>query len=200
MNSARDLGYAVCRVCHTITADDGAACEMCGARVHARIPASLQRTWAFLIAGVAAYVPGNMLPIMITATPRGESPSTIVGGVVTLFHHGSYAIAAVILIASVAVPVSKFIVIAWVSASIRFDWKSDEHSRHRSHELVELLGAWSMVDVFVVAALAALIQLGGVMNVRPGPGAEYFALSVALTMLSARSLDTRLIWDAAKHG
>ncbi|MEM1402150.1 MAG: paraquat-inducible protein A [Pseudomonadota bacterium] len=196
MQTARSRGVIACRTCGTLYTGKQGSCDVCGSPLSSRLPHSLQRTWAFFFAGLAAYIPGNLLPIMVTATPQGESASTIMGGVITLIHHGSYGIALVIFIASIAVPVSKFAVIAWISLSIQWNLASDERSRHHAHELVELLGSWSMVDVFVVAALAALIQLGAVMSVTPGPGAEFFALSVALTMLSARSLDTRLIWDS----
>lgn len=188
----------MCKVCNTLTDQPGTACLVCGKTTALPHVVTLKRVWAFWIAGLAAYVPGNLLPIMFTHTPTGSSGSTIIGGVVTLSHHGSYAIAAVIFIASIVVPLSKFAVLAWITLSIQRHWIADEHARHRAHEIAETLGSWSMVDVFVVAALAALIQLGGVMRVEPGPGAEFFALSVIMTMFAARSLDTRLIWSTLR--
>ena len=195
MKSARDLGLAVCGVCKTLTDRPGENCVVCGAKTRLRDRTSLQRVWAFWIAGVIAYIPGNLMPIMITRSLEGDSGSTILGGVSTLINMHSYAIAAVIFIASIVVPVSKFIVIAWLALSIQRGWAISGHSRHIAHVAVELVGRWSMVDVFVVAALAALIQLGGIMSILPGPGVDAFALSVILTMFSAMSLDPRLIWD-----
>ncbi|MEO0437034.1 MAG: paraquat-inducible protein A [Pseudomonadota bacterium] len=204
MNSASAQGLVQCRTCGSLSRIvDGpangdkklvGACTVCGARIERFSMQSLQRVWAFWLAGIVAYIPGNMLPIMSTRTPGGNSPSTILGGVVTLIEHGSFLIAAVIFFASIVVPVSKFMVLAWITLSVQRAHVQGARSRHQAHELVELIGSWSMIDVFVVAALAALIQLGAIMSVVPGPGIEFFALSVLLTMLAARSLDTRLIW------
>ncbi len=192
---ARDKGLALCRTCRTLTDRPGEKCLVCGARTSMRDRHSLQRVWAFWIAGVIAYIPGNLLPIMITQSVAETNASTIMGGVVSLIHYESYSIAAVIFIASIVVPVSKFIVIAWLALSIQRGWKIDEHHRHLAHEAVEFIGRWSMVDVFVVAALAALIQIKGIIAILPGPGVDAFAISVILTMFSAMSLDPRLIWD-----
>lgn len=195
MIRARDHGLALCRVCGTLTDRPGENCVVCGAPTRLRDIKSLQRVWAFWLAGVIAYIPGNLLPIMVTRSVSGESASTIMGGVVTLMNHGSYSIAAVIFIASILVPVSKFVVIAWLALSIQRRWSVSDHNRHFAHEAIEFIGRWSMIDVFVVAALAALIQVGGLMSIIPGRGLDAFALSVILTMFSAMSLDPRLIWD-----
>ena len=197
MTTAREAGLAMCRSCHTLTDRPGETCVVCGAKTAVRSPNSLQKVWAFWFAGVIAYIPGNILPIMVTQSVAGDSPSTIMGGVITLIHHGSFEIAAVIFIASIVVPVSKFMIIAWLALSIQRGWSLSEHRRHFAHEAVEIIGRWSMIDVFVVAALAALIQVGALMSILPGPGVSAFALSVIFTMLSAMSLDTRLIWDNA---
>ncbi|MEL6692481.1 MAG: paraquat-inducible protein A [Pseudomonadota bacterium] len=197
MRTAKAAGLARCLSCGTLTDRPGATCTVCGARTHVRRPKSLQRVWAFWIAGVLAYIPGNVMPIMVTQSVAGDTPSTIMSGVITLIHHGSLEIAAVIFIASIVVPVSKFIIIAWLALSIQYGWSLSEHRRHLAHETVELIGRWSMIDVFVVAALAALIQVGALMSILPGTGVNAFAMSVVFTMLSAMSFDTRMIWDAA---
>ena len=196
MNTAREAGLALCQSCHTLTDRPGETCVVCGERTAMRSPNSLQRVWAFWLAGILAYIPGNLMPIMVTQSVSGDRPSTILGGVIELVHYGSYEIAAVIFIASVVVPVSKFIIIAWLAVSIQRRWVLSEHNRHRAHQAVELIGRWSMIDVFVVAALAALIQVGTLMAVLPGPGVSAFAMSVIFTMLAAMSLDPRLIWDS----
>ncbi|MEM1092792.1 MAG: paraquat-inducible protein A [Pseudomonadota bacterium] len=163
------------------------------------MPDSVQRVWAYLLAGVIAYLPGNLLPIMRTESLGTGSDATIIGGVIALVHHGSYVVAAVVFGASILVPVSKFIVIASLAHSIQRGSIKDDHRRHLAHKAIELVGRWSMIDVFVVAALAALIQLGSVMTIKPGAGIVAFALSVGLTMLSAMALDPRLIWDSSNE-
>jgi len=195
VTTARELGFAVCRVCRKINDAPGSKCSQCGAPVHMRIPRSLQKVWAFWLAGVVCYVPGNLLPIMITETLGDADGSTIIGGVATLIHHHSYSVAAVVFIASVFVPVVKFLLIAVIVLAIQLKLPIDPHRQHTAHAVIEYIGRWSMVDVFVVAALAALIQLGGVISIEPGPGVAFFALSVGLTMLSAQALDPRLIWE-----
>ncbi|MEM9629903.1 MAG: paraquat-inducible protein A [Pseudomonadota bacterium] len=195
MIAARDLGLAVCRSCRTMTDKPGSRCVKCGARVHMRRPQSLQYVWALWLAGIITYIPGNLYPILITNTVAGETSATIIGGVVTLIHHKSYLVAFVVFAASILVPVSKFLVIAWLAWSIQKGRSANEHQRHIAHEAVEFIGRWSMIDVFVVAALAALIQLGAIISIKPGIGIQAFALSVVFTMLSAAALDPRLIWD-----
>ena len=195
VTKGRAMGLAVCRVCHTVTDQPGTPCRQCGEPVHYRIPRSLEKVWAYWIAGLICYIPGNVYPIMITSTLGQESASTIIGGIISLFHHGSYSVGLVVMIASLIVPVAKFVVIALIALSISFKWPISSHQRHLAYHVIEFIGRWSMVDVFVVAALAALIQLGGVIAIAPGSGIGFFALSVALTMLSAQSLDPRLIWD-----
>ncbi|MEO0576835.1 MAG: paraquat-inducible protein A [Pseudomonadota bacterium] len=195
MNRAIDKGLAQCSVCRTLTDQPGEDCQVCGNRTQIRDPHCLQKVWAFWCAGLLAFIPGNLLPIMVTRSVNGDSASTIIGGVVTLMHHGSYAIAIVVFVASVVVPVGKFITIAWLALSIQFQWQVSEHQRHIAYELIELVGRWSMIDVFVVAALAALIQVGGLMSIVPGVGINAFAFSVVFTMLAAISFDPRQIWD-----
>lgn len=195
MTRAIDAGLALCHTCHTVTDEPGEPCTVCGGDTRARDPDSLQKVWAYWLAGILAYVPGNLLPIMVTQSINGESESTILGGVIVLLHHGSYGIAAVVFIASIFVPVAKFITIAILALSVQRGWTVSEHHRHLAYEAIELIGRWSMIDVFVVAALAALIQIGGLMSILPGVGINAFAFSVVLTMLSAISFDPRLIWD-----
>ncbi|MEM9532409.1 MAG: paraquat-inducible protein A [Pseudomonadota bacterium] len=197
--TALQRGWAVCRVCREITDQPGSTCAVCGAQVDSRLPSSVQRVWAFWLAGVIAYVPGNLLPIMRTEALGSGSDATIIGGVTALLHHGSYVVAAVVFIASILVPVSKFVVIAWLARSIQRGSMEDDHRRHLAHQAIELVGRWSMIDVFVVAALAALIQLGSIMTIKPGAGIIAFALSVGMTMLSAMALDPRLIWDSSSQ-
>ncbi|MEM6484244.1 MAG: paraquat-inducible protein A [Pseudomonadota bacterium] len=193
---ARDMGIAVCQSCQSLIETPGTACPFCGAKTAIRKKDNVQKVWAFWIAGVLAYIPGNVYPIMVTESFSGAKASTIVEGVSALLHHGSYAVAIVVFVASIVVPVAKFVIIAWLALTVQFRWQVSEQRRIEAYEVIEFIGRWSMVDVFVVAALAALIQVGGLMSVKPGIGINAFALSVMFTMLSAMSFDSRGIWDA----
>ena len=153
-----------------------------------------------MFAGIVFFIPANIYPMLITRTLGNEQQSTIIGGVIELVAYGSYFVAAVVGIASIAVPLGKFLVIGILLASIRRAWKLDPHQRLRLYEVTEFIGRWSMIDVFVVAILVALVQLDFVASVNPGVAAISFALSVIFTMLAAQSLDPRLIWDSMNEG
>jgi paraquat-inducible protein A len=132
---------------------------------------------------------------MITHSFTGNTSDTILSGIFALTDSGSWGVAIIIFVASICIPVTKFIVIGGLALSLHLRWTMSEHARHRLHTLTELIGRWSMIDVFVVAVLAALIQLGAILTITPGVGINAFAASVVFTMLAAGSLDSRLIWD-----
>jgi paraquat-inducible protein A len=196
--TARDAGLAGCRACGRVAPIGTPACPRCGASLHSRIPRSLQRVLAWLLVGLMCYLPANLLPMLRTRTLGHETDSTILGGVVELAHHGAWDIALVVFVASVVIPISKFVVILYLVASIRTRTRLSVHARIHLYEVVEFIGRWSMIDVFVVAILTALVQLGFLASINPGTAAVFFALSVAFTMLSAQALDPRLIWDTAE--
>ncbi len=196
--SAREIGLVSCHVCRAVHPKSSEACTRCGTKLRSRKPLSLQRTWAFLLVGIFAYIPANILPIMQTQWLGGSSKDTIISGVIALAESGSIFVALVVFVASVCIPVIKFIVVTGLALSLQHRWQWSEHQMHRLHALTELIGRWSMIDVFVVAVLAALIQLGVFLSITPGPGIVAFAFSVVFTMLAANSIDTRLIWDAKK--
>ncbi len=199
--TAQQAGLARCQFCGTLhRLPEARSCRRCGAKVSSRKHSSLQRTWAFLIVGLLAYIPANIYPIMITKSFSGNSSDTIFTGVIALAQSGSLFVAIVVFIASVCIPVSKFVIIAGLALSLHFQWAMSEHTRHVLHTVTEFIGRWSMIDVFVVAVLAALIQLGAVLTIEPGAGINAFALSVVFTMFSATSLDPRLIWDGTDSG
>lgn len=161
---------------------------------------SLQRVWAWLFAGIVAYIPANLYPMLQTTSFGRTSESNIVEGVIELLHHGSYSVAAIVFTASIAIPVAKFAAIAYLAISVQRGGRARSHGRHRLHTFVEFIGRWSMVDVFVVAILAALVQLDFAATITPGIAAISFSLSVAFTMLSAQSFNPKSIWpetDAA---
>jgi len=174
-------------------------CLRCGAPLASRDTQSLQKVWAWWLAGIIAFVPANTYPMLKTATLGKESASTLLGGIEQLLHHGSFAIAGIVFFASIVIPSSKFLAIAWLAIGIGRPSRVSTHRRHQIYEVVEFVGRWSMIDVFVVAILTALVQLGSAASIHPGIAAVSFALSVAFTMLSAQSFDPRLIWDADKE-
>ncbi|ETX28562.1 paraquat-inducible protein A [Roseivivax isoporae LMG 25204] len=178
---------------------DAERCARCGARLVSRDQGSISRVWAWWAAGLICYVPANLYPMLVTDTLVSHQASTIIGGAVEIAHHGSYGIAAIILIASVLIPMGKFIAVAFLALSARRGSRMSPNRRHHLYEVVEFIGRWSMIDVFVVAILSALVQLSAVAQIRPGPAALTFALSVIFTMLSAQSFDSRLIWDKARE-
>lgn len=196
--TAHRAGLVGCRRCGRVWPVDHTECERCGEELSPPDRRRLTYVWAWLAAGIITYIPANVFPMMSTQTfagLQGNSEATILEGVLELIHHGSYDIAAVVFVASVIVPISKFIAISWLAVVAGKPATSDQaHMRLRIYEVVEFIGRWSMIDVFVVAILSALVQLGFVASIHPGPAAFSFALSVAFTMLSAQSFDPRLIW------
>ena len=176
-----------------------AQCGRCGSPLSSRDEKSLQKVWAWWIAGVIAYIPANLYPMLVTNTLVSSSESTIIGGAVEIAKYGSYGVAAIILIASVLIPVGKFMAIAFLAISARRGTHVAPRTRTHMYEIVEFIGRWSMIDVFVVAILSSLVQLSVVASIRPGPAALTFALSVICTMLSAQAFDPRLIWDAERR-
>lgn len=195
MTSAIDRGLAVCHVCLATTPVERGACRRCGAALHARIPNSVQRTVALCCGAVILYLPANLLPIMITDQFGRATESTIIGGVLRLWEMGSYPVALVILVASVLIPLGKLAALGLLCWAVTHGRATSPRQRTALYRITELVGKWSMVDVFVVAVLVALIQMGGVMLVKPGAAALAFAGVVIVTMLAAENFDPRLIWD-----
>lgn len=199
-----ELGIAACRACGQVlkmpSEYDGARCPRCSAPVHRRKPQSIARSWALLIAASILYVPANLLPIMRTET-LGGSPSddTILSGVVVLWEKGSYDLAVIVFVASIVVPLLKIGVLALllVTAQRGSSWRRRERSL--LYRLIEFIGHWSMLDIFVVALLAALVHFQTLARITPGPGAIAFGTVVVLTMLASKSFDPRLIWDRPRR-
>lgn len=188
-------GCPTCGLVNRLEPDGHGHCRRCGERLHVRTPHSLQRTWALLAAAAVMYIPANAYPIMTTTSLGHTAPSTIIGGVVELIQMGSWPVAAVIFIASVIVPVGKLVALAWLCLVVKRSNELNAVNRTRLYRLTEFIGRWSMVDVFVVAILVALIRAGSLMSITPGPAALAFAAVVVLTMLAAMTFDPRLIWD-----
>jgi len=172
-------------------------CPRCFEPMHARKPHSLQRTWTLTIAAAILYEPANLLPIM-TAIQYGQGdPDTIMSGVVALFRTGQPAIAILVFVASIMVPLLKLVGLSLLMLSVQFGWRGRPRDRTVLYRIVELVGRWSMLDIFIISLMVALMQLGFLATIEAGPGALCFTSVVVLTMLAAESFDPRLIWDAA---
>ncbi|WP_240778783.1 paraquat-inducible protein A [Shewanella sp. SNU WT4] len=156
---------------------------------------SIQRTWALIITSILLYIPANILPIMNTRLLGQDDPSTIIGGVLLLWHHGSYPIAMVIFVASVMVPIIKILVLIWLNYSVQTGAFRYAKQRIRWYRLAEFVGRWSMIDIFVVIILASLVQLGNAMSIVPGSATFAFAAVVIVTMLAAMSFEPKLIYN-----
>ena len=198
--SARDLGVVACTRCTQVWPAGTQTCGRCGRAIIARDEKSLQRVWALWLVGLMCYVPANMYPMLQTRTLLSVQEDTIIGGAVKLFHDGAIGVSIIILVASVVIPLGKFMAIAFLAISVTRPSSISNHHRQLLYEVVEYIGRWSMIDIFVVAIMSSLVQLNTLAAVNPGRASLFFALSVIFTMLSAQAFDSRMIWDVqAKH-
>jgi paraquat-inducible protein A len=193
--SGLSQGLRSCECCMAILPAKQSVCPRCTSKGHARKRYSLQWTMALLVTSLMLYIPANLMPIMITQSLGTKMTSTIMAGVVFLWGEGSYPIAMVIFIASIMVPSLKMLAIAWLCWDAQSRKRVDRERQHVIYEVVELVGRWSMIDVFVIAVLSALVRMGQLMSIYPDIGALLFALVVILTMFAATTFDPRLIWD-----
>lgn len=202
--TAAQLGLLSCHHCGTVWegAGEGEHCGRCGTRLHTRKPDSIRRTWALLIAACMLYIPANMLPVMITRSLFGTQYDTILSGVIYFWVSGAYGLAAIVFIASFLVPLFKLtaLILLVLLAQRRSDWRQLE--RAKLYRTLEVIGRWSMLDVFVVSLLAGLVRIQGFAEITAGVGIGAFGAVVVLTMLASLSFDPRLTWDskpAANH-
>ena len=197
--TAMRQGYLLCEACYQLNraprSGSSHDCARCGARLHARKPESIRRTWAFLIAAAILYIPANVLPVMETHTLGETKEDTILSGAMFLWDTGSYLLAAIVFIASIVIPAAKLVSLAFLAtaAQRRSTWKP--HLRACIYRVTEYIGRWSMVDIFVGATLVALVQLGAFAWIVPEAGALFFGAVVVLTMFASMSFDPRLTWD-----
>jgi paraquat-inducible protein A len=201
---AADLNLCLCHGCGNaceLRSGSGSGsgshqCERCGAPLHSLKPDSIARTWAYLVAALIFYVPANLLPVMNTTMLGSGADSTIIGGVVEFAEAGAWDIASIIFIASVGVPAIKFgaLFLLLITCQRRSGWARRERSK--LFRMVELIGYWSMLDVLVVALVAALVKFDALADIEPRAGILFFGMVVVFTMLAAMSFDPRLIWQA----
>jgi len=199
MQSAATQGYCSCHVCNLVSKPEQtsvpAHCPRCGASLHFRKLRSVSRCWALLVSAYILYIPANLLTIMETGSFFSYRKDTIVSGVFELWRTGSWAIAVIVFIASVMIPLLKLISLTLLLVSVQRQSRWHPKQRTRLYRLVELVGRWSMLDIYVVTLLAALVQLGSMATVKAGPGALAFGAVVVLTMFASMQFDPRLIWD-----
>ncbi len=202
--TAREAGLISCHDCDLLTYSQGRShealqCPRCGASLHSRKTNSLARTWALVIAAFIFYVPAMVLPITRVTSLGHVQSDTIMSGVILFIQTGSWEIALVIFVASIIVPMMKLLILVYLLISVQR--KSDRRPRDRAklYRLTEFVGRWSMVDIYVVAILVALVNLGVLADIDAGPAAFYFAAVVIITIFAARTFDPRLIWDMTKN-
>jgi paraquat-inducible protein A len=199
MSTAARRGLLLCPSCFQLNRPAagaaGCGCARCGTRLHFRKPASIARTWAFVIAACVLYVPANVFPVIDSSSLAGTQVDTIFSGAVYLWNTGSWLLATIVFVASIVVPAAKLgsLALLLVTAQRRSRWRPAERSR--LYRFTEYIGRWSMVDIYVGGVLVALVQLHPFASVEPGPGVIYFGAVVVLTMFASSSFDPRLIWD-----
>jgi paraquat-inducible protein A len=199
--TAAEAGLVSCEICSLLSRPASAAepgyCPRCGAELSSRHHHSIQYTWALVIAAAICYIPANALPVLSTTTLGSTDSDTIMGGVVFLYTSGSWPLALIVLIASVMVPLGKLVALVYLLITVQRGSIENNRERTRLYRMVEFIGRWSMLDVFVDTFTVALVQLSPLMSVEPGPGVVFFAAVVVLTMIAAESFDPRLIWDSS---
>jgi len=200
--TAAKAGLISCEACGLLVrpahADEPGYCPRCDAELEFRRHDSIQRTWALIIAAAVCYLPANILPIMISNQLGRVEEDTIISGVILLYNTGSAVLAGIVLIASVVIPLAKLIALSYLLITVQRGSVRKNRDRAKLYRLVEIVGRWSMLDVFVATFIVALIQLQPLMAIMPGMGVMFFGAVVVLTMLAAESFDPRLIWDSSK--
>jgi len=197
--SARDHGLVGCNDCGLVSQRvktiDVQYCLRCGAPLHSRKTDSIARVWALLIAAALLYIPANLLPVLHTATLLGASDDTIMSGVVFFWTSGSYGLAIIVFVASIFVPMLKLVILSLLNftAQRRSQWRPEQ--RTRLYHIVEAIGRWSMLDIFVITLTVALVRFQSLAVITAGPGAVAFGSVVVLTILASLQFDSRLIWD-----
>ncbi len=198
--TAMQQGLQSCPACGLLSRPASGAqeghCPRCDEELVFRKPDSLQRTVAYLIAAAVCYLPANLLPVLTTVTASGRESDTIMQGVVLLWSPTGWPLSLIVLFASIMIPSAKIVSLAYLVISVKRGSIENNHQRIRLYRMVDFIGRWSMVDVFVDTFTVSLIQLQPLMSVEPGPGLPFFAAVVIFTMLAVESFDPRLIWDS----
>lgn len=196
--SAQAEGLILCSDCHLLVkgkASDNAECPRCNSPLHARKPNSISRTWALVITAWILMLPANLYPIMTVVYLADGEPDTILSGVIKLAQEGMIPIAVIVFVASIAVPILKLLGIMLLLLVVQRGWKLNKRYCSLLYRIIEVIGAWSMLDLFIISILVTLVDLGSVATISAGPGATAFASVVVVTLFAAITFDPRLIWD-----
>jgi paraquat-inducible protein A len=199
--TATDLSLIVCHSCGKLNplSLSHHPCTRCQAILHQRKPSSLDRTWALMLSAMIMYIPANLLPMTITDSLFGEQQDTILSGVIYFWKSSDYLVASVIFTASILIPMLKLMILTFLLIAVHQQESNKKRWRPEQcatlYRVVEFIGRWSMIDVFVVSLLTALIQIQSLASISAGPGAVAFGAVVVLTMLASLSFDPRIIWD-----
>ena len=196
--TAKQAGLVQCHDCHKLapySTHRTTSCSRCGCVLHLRIPHSLIYTWAYVLSSIILFLPANLLPIMSVSSLQDGRTDTIMSGVIHLAEEGMFPLAFIVFVASVLVPLLKIIGLVLLLISIQLNWRMSARHRTLLYRVIEFVGRWSMLDIFVITILIAIVKLGQIATIVPGPAASAFAMVVVLTMLAAISFDPRLLWD-----
>jgi len=201
--TGRRVGLMACAHCRNTVRADGAKavrCPRCGAAIHLRKPGSMATTSALVVCAALLYVPANLLPVMYEHTVFDDDSDTIMSGVVSLVHEGSWPLALLVFVASIVVPLLKLLAMAALLVSLNRKSPGNPLQLCKLFRLVEFIGRWSMLDVYAISLLLALVQVRSYAFIHVGLGAIAFCGVVVLTMLAAQSFDERLLWDHQADG
>ncbi|WOO42164.1 paraquat-inducible protein A [Rubellicoccus peritrichatus] len=203
--TAQSANLVACRSCGQISdgcnraAEATLRCPLCHSKISSREEGMISKTWALVLTGFILYVPANLFPIMTVEILGSAKKETILSGVIELFSSGMWAIGLLVFCASITVPLAKLVGLSYLLISIQFGWVSRKEDRTRLYRLVEFIGRWSMLDVFLLSILVAVVNLGQVATISPDIGAVFFAFVVIITMFAAHIFDPRLIWDNSER-
>jgi paraquat-inducible protein A len=196
--TAAAAGLVGCTECGRPNAAGARRCGLCGSRLAPPSAASLQAVWAWLLAGLIAYVPANLYPMLETTLFGRTSVNTIVGGIGDLARHGNYGVAAIVFVASVVIPTGKFIAIAWLCLAVQ-GLGGSRHLRQRLYEVVEFIGRWSMVDVFVVGVAVALVKVADLARITLGPAFWALCALVLVNVLYDTLMCRFTVWQTLER-
>jgi paraquat-inducible protein A len=192
------IACAICGKTHAIDSlapNTVAYCRQCGSAIAKRTPSSLHRTAAFSLAALILYVPANIFPILHLEIYGAVSENTVWDGVVKFYQGGNYVIALIVLLASILIPLLKLLGLFFLVGTTAFSFSRGKKFRAWIYKVIAVVGRWAMLDVFVVAIWVAVVKMGELATVTPGPGLLPFAGVVVFTLLASASFDPQLIWD-----
>lgn len=194
-NTALVQGFIRCHDCGHLNSMTARKCLLCNSRPHARKPDSLRRTIALITSAACLYIPANIFPIMTVTELGAGVPHTIIGGIIELMHGGMMPIALLVLVASILVPLLKLAGLTLLVLCVHLQWQVNPKLLTVIYRIIAFVGRWSMLDIFMISILIALVDNRGVAQVLAGPAATAFAAVVVLTMFAAKAFDPRLLWD-----